>query len=281
MSPEQCRGSTDVDHRTDIYSLGCMLFEMVTGRPPFVREGAGDLIIAHATEPAPAGSSLVPELPVEADHLLSRMLAKRPGDRPQTMVEVANALARLGGAPNIPAATLALPPPSSPQARTSVLPPLRGSGDRRAESTTFGRTTGEVATAQDVARSRIPRLAAISVGVVAAVGIAGFLVMSGRAPPPTTAPTSTSAVPAALIEGAPPTERTQPAENAPEKAAAKQPVPAAKESTQNETAPLPLDGKPQAAKTERPSSKKNRKNSARTRARERSPDDEKAPLLDL
>ena len=53
MSPEQCRGARQVDSRTDIYSLGCIMFEIFCGRPPFVAPGLGDLMIAHVTQPPP------------------------------------------------------------------------------------------------------------------------------------------------------------------------------------------------------------------------------------
>jgi hypothetical protein len=68
------------------------MFEMACGRPPFVRKGAGDLIIAHASEAPLAASKIQPSLPPELDQLIGRMLAKNPDDRPQTMQDVVSAL---------------------------------------------------------------------------------------------------------------------------------------------------------------------------------------------
>jgi serine/threonine protein kinase len=94
MSPEVGRGLGTVDHRADIYSLGCILFEMATGRPPFVREGAGQLIIAHSTEAPPAVRTLEPSVPAELDELIGRSLRKDPAQRPQSMSEIAAILGR-------------------------------------------------------------------------------------------------------------------------------------------------------------------------------------------
>ncbi len=62
MSPEQCRGAGQVDHRADLYALGCVLFEMLAGVPPFVSEGAGEVIGAHLHVAPPALRTLVPEV---------------------------------------------------------------------------------------------------------------------------------------------------------------------------------------------------------------------------
>jgi serine/threonine-protein kinase len=95
MSPEQCRGLADLDHRSDVYALGCVLFHLMTGRPPFEGEGMGDIIAAHIREPAPVPSSRAPEIPPNVDALVLRCLAKAPADRYQTMVELATAIGQI------------------------------------------------------------------------------------------------------------------------------------------------------------------------------------------
>jgi serine/threonine protein kinase len=110
MSPEQGRGSGLIDHRADIYSLGCIMFEMTTGRPPFVREGAGELIIAHASEMPPLASKIQRSTPPEFAQLIASTLAKRPEDRPQTMAEVATRLEMFRGHKSAMAATEPLIP---------------------------------------------------------------------------------------------------------------------------------------------------------------------------
>jgi serine/threonine-protein kinase len=97
MSPEQCRGLTDVDHRSDLYSLGCILFEMICGRPPFVHQFPGDLLMAHVAEPPAAVRALEPEVPPELDALVAALLAKDPAARPQSAGEVVAAMAQFLG----------------------------------------------------------------------------------------------------------------------------------------------------------------------------------------
>jgi serine/threonine-protein kinase len=85
MSPEQCRGAGRVDHRSDIYSLGCILFEMACGRTPFIGEGSGDLMGMHLRDAPPSPRSLRSDLPDAIDGLILRTLEKNPDQRQQSM----------------------------------------------------------------------------------------------------------------------------------------------------------------------------------------------------
>ncbi len=106
MSPEQCRGQGGVNHLADIYSLGCMLFEMACGRPPFASENPAELIAAHLTQEAPRASQFEPRVPQALDDLIARLLQKDPALRVQSMAEIESMLRGLG--------------PQAPVARTMV-----------------------------------------------------------------------------------------------------------------------------------------------------------------
>ena len=92
MSPEQCEGKIEIDHRADIYSLGVLLFEMLTGKVPFGGDGYGEIIVKHVTMPPPSVRSINDELPEELDLILYRALAKDRDQRFQTMAEFEEAL---------------------------------------------------------------------------------------------------------------------------------------------------------------------------------------------
>ena len=92
MSPEQCLGDLQLDHRSDIYSLGVILFLMLTGRLPFEDESIGRLILAHVHQPAPPLSLIAPQISPALANLVARTLAKNPADRPPTMQALRTAL---------------------------------------------------------------------------------------------------------------------------------------------------------------------------------------------
>jgi serine/threonine-protein kinase len=94
MSPEQCSDAGRVDHRADVYSLGCILFQMLSGRPPFVGTGL-DLLLAHAVQAPPLLRTLRSGVPSRVDSLVSRLLAKKPADRPASMDDVRDEIAAI------------------------------------------------------------------------------------------------------------------------------------------------------------------------------------------
>ncbi|WP_437283497.1 protein kinase [Sorangium sp. So ce375] len=129
MAPEQCLGARAVDARADIYALGAVIFELLTGRPPFVGEAA-EVRQAHvARRPAPP-SSLAP-LPEGADEAVLRCLAKEPEARPARASDVARALA---------ASLEAWIAPSGGRAASSGAPAGRSDTPQRRSDTSQGRS---------------------------------------------------------------------------------------------------------------------------------------------
>jgi serine/threonine-protein kinase len=197
MSPEQARGAEKVDQRADVYSLGCIVFEMACGRPPFIRAGVGDLIIAHVSEAPPVPSRIRPALPMEIDELIAKMMAKKPDDRPQSMGEVVVLLERYRSRSSIAAGASPLqdPPPSRPSLAPKIGPPPAISGVQAGRThllpdSTLGSGSGErIPIFQDSSaphpnrrRGRGPIVAAALASLALGGGITALIFVKGATP---------------------------------------------------------------------------------------------------
>ena len=126
MAPEQVLGQ-DLDRRVDIYAMGVMTFEMMTGRMPFTGTTPVEIAIATVNQPVPSAAALNPMLPDELDQVLARAMAKQPADRPSSVAEL---VAMLGKVPQrrsvaVAAAAVAVgaaPPPVAPPPPAEIPP---------------------------------------------------------------------------------------------------------------------------------------------------------------
>ncbi len=95
IPPEQAESGRSADTRSDLYSVAAVLFEMLTGNPPFEGETAVDIVVKHMNEKVPSICRLRPELPRELDLFMQKAMAKSPADRYSTPAEFSSALEQL------------------------------------------------------------------------------------------------------------------------------------------------------------------------------------------
>jgi serine/threonine protein kinase len=193
MSPEQCKNAKNVDGRSDIYSLGCILYEMLLGVAPFDYDSWAELVGAHIYEEPPKPTEIEPKLPADVETLVCKMLEKDPDDRFSSMQQLAESLEVLlrehGAAPVrlTPPGRMSTPPKGMRKVDNFADPTLPASSreleaiksrppsGRVGTDPTVNATTGEKPA--DKKRVPIVPLAIAGVGVIA-LAIAGALVLN-------------------------------------------------------------------------------------------------------
>ena len=221
MSPEQARGVKTIDRRTDIYSMGVILYEALTGTLPFSSENVGDLIIQIVTGSAPPVHELNGNIPEALSDVVATAMSRGPENRYQTAVEMQEALlAAVEGCPDAeinrslsdlppppPAAGLATPRLSVDRLRTLEFPLDDSDAPPVAAIVNDHPSTPPVAPASELPADPFGRKRSRSRGLVAlAVAAVGVLVAwqltSGREPPPKAS--IAAAAPAQVKEPEPP-----------------------------------------------------------------------------
>ena len=114
MAPEQSLDTHQADARADIYSLGCTLYRLLTGHPPYQGETFAKLFLMHLESPIPSLCAARPEVSRSLDAVYQRMLAKKPEDRYQSMAEVIGELEAVLGVSSGHSTPVGPPPPPPP-----------------------------------------------------------------------------------------------------------------------------------------------------------------------
>jgi len=228
MSPEQAAGESTIDARSDIYSLGVTMFQMMTGKQPFAEAGPsfGRILAAHLREPPPRPRAIAPEIPAELEEIILKTLEKNPDDRYQTMSELHDAL--LGCMEGL-GISLELPPVGDRQGTTSAKAPAARRSNPAvtpARGATLPQTAHTVAHPAPRPRGIAP---VVIVGAGAAVAVAiVVLALSGSRWSSTPQPRKAMPVPApaAPVEAA---EQKPPPSAQPLPPSAQQPPPSTKQ----------------------------------------------------
>jgi serine/threonine-protein kinase len=196
MSPEQCEGKGHIDLRSDVYSIGVVMYELLTGRVPFPGEGFGEILVAHLTRQPQRPSELNANVPPELDAIVMHAIEKDRNRRFQTMDEFAQAiadpathLAHYNALPGYAAnaGTMMLDSAGNPMRPMTGAQPIIGASPPVAGATVVGpRVTTLSGSAGEVAgqpKSRSSMLAMVGVAALLVVGGGAFLAWRGKADP--------------------------------------------------------------------------------------------------
>jgi eukaryotic-like serine/threonine-protein kinase len=191
MSPEQCEGKGLIDHRSDVYSLGIVMFELLTGVVPFPGEGFGEVLVAHLTKEPPKPTTVNPNLPPAIESIVLHAIEKDRNRRFQNMQEFLTALenpeahhAQWHGLPaHSPSAPTLQSFPKVTSPSTAAAPRNETGGQR---PTTLEGAAAEVTLSPTRRpRSRAPMIA-VGAAVLALAGVGGWIGLSKKSDATTT-----------------------------------------------------------------------------------------------
>lgn len=177
MSPEQCKGGVNIDQKADMYSLGVILYRMVSGRLPFNAEGVGALMAMHIYEKPPDLRPLAPDVPPDLVALIEKMLSKNAEERP-TAAQVQYEVEQLGTRIGMPMLT------SSMQAVRSQILPAEMMPEAPRLSSTLGGASGQ-STVAPPPKSKTGLFIGLGIGtLLLAGGLAAVFVLRKPDKPP-------------------------------------------------------------------------------------------------
>jgi tRNA A-37 threonylcarbamoyl transferase component Bud32 len=202
MSPEQVRSARNVDHRTDIWALGVVLYEVATGRPPFIAESLPAMAAMIVSDDPLPPSTLRPEIPADVERLILRCLAKRQDQRPQSVQAIARELAPFLAPASLPHVerifAVAEAPAQGSAAASGAFVPVRST------SSAWGTTQGRGQRRRGLLRVGAALLVALSAAAVLSMLVFRFTTPSASVEALPAAQTTAEAVPAAPATAAPP-----------------------------------------------------------------------------
>jgi len=188
MSPEQCKGAGVLDHRTDIYSLGVILFEMLSARPPFNAEGVGELFAKHMLEDPPSITEFAPNAPPHMAAAIMKSLAKDPAARFQSMEDFRKALV---GEVKVTAPASA---GGVKRLSTSAASTMAQTLSARATTSTLSSASSEIDDELAIKPKRTKLFAAVG-GGAALLAVGYFAFVKEKTPPPAPPPVATTTTP--------------------------------------------------------------------------------------